>query len=46
MKLAKILAFDRELLDDSPDTDNSVFVESTIKLEDIREFEEDVVEAA
>jgi len=46
MKLAKILAFDRELLDDSPDTDNSVFVESTIRVEDVKEFEEDMVEAA
>jgi len=46
MKLADILAFDRELLDESKDTEESTYNDTPITLQDVREFEEDMVEAA
>jgi len=46
MRLAKVLLFDRQLLDDSSDTDESVFAEITIKVDDVKEFEEEMVKAA
>ena len=45
MKLATILAFDRQLLDESTDEKTEV-LESTTRLDDVLEFEEDMVEAA
>jgi hypothetical protein len=46
MKLATILAFDRELIDDSPDSESPVIQDVTVKVDDVKEFEEDMVEAA